>query len=793
MWMNHLRVAFRTVRKHKGYGIINVAGLSMGMACTILILLWIQDELSYDRFHTKADRIFRIVFSTSDDGMPTNANGSFGVGPALKRDFPEVVETARIRKMGQGVTRYVGYGEKKFYESLFFFAEPTLFSVFDFPLIQGDPAKALAEPNTVVITESMARKYFGKENPIGKTLETDPYNDGELMFFRVTGIAKDPPHPSHLHFDFLASYCSQREDTDRFSGFYQHFTYVLLNRGRSARSLENKLPEFLHRRWREDPWYTLHLQPLLDIHLRSGLKSEIEPNGNILYVHVFFAVALLVLIIACINFMNLATARAARRAREVGIRKAMGAKRKQLIGQFLGESILLGVLSGAVAVAAVTFLLPAFNSLTGKALSPSLLTTPLFLMATAAIALAVGILSGIYPAFFLSAFHPMGTLRQDTTHTASGAVLRRALVVFQFALSIAIIVATLVVHHQMDHIRSRPLGYDKEQIMAVPLNKTLRQNFAAFRDELMKNPAIENITTSSLVPTRGSYHMALDFEGLDERLSQVVYLVDREFLDTYGLKLLAGKKKQQPIAKGKSFEYLVSERTLDEAGYASPQEAIGKLVNLEGDRGHIVGVVKDINIYSLHRPSYAICYLVTSIADHNYISIRVRPRDLSSTLDTIRNTWQRMVPDYPLDYFFLDASFAQLHSAEQKMSKVFSIFSVLAIVVACLGLFGLAAHTAADKTKEIGIRKVLGASVSSLYLLLTREFLRWVALATLIAWPAAYIVMQRWLQNFFYRITIGWEAFAAAAGVALVVSLLTVSYQSIKAAIANPVDSLRYE
>ena len=790
---NYLKITFRNMKKHKGYSFINIAGLAVGIACTIFILLWVQDELSFDRFHENADRIYRVVASTSDDGVPTNANGSFGVGPALKKDFPEVIETVRIRKMGQNVKRYVGYKDKKFYESRFFFSEPTIFTFFNFPLVKGDSTAALNEPNSIVLTEEMAKKYFGNEDPIGKIIEADPYNDGELMLFRITGIAKNVPRNSHFHFDFLASYSSQNDDTDNISDFYQHFTYVLLNSKTSVESLDNKLLDFLHRNWKEDPWYTISVQPLYDIRLHSRLKSEIEPTGNILYVYIFTAIALFVLIIACINFMNLTTACAVKRVKEVGIRKVVGARKNQLVHQFLGESLLLSIYSALAAVLIVVSVLPLFNRLTSKYITLISLINPSFVLGIAAITLTVGFIAGIYPAFFLSAFQPMHSLKSRTGYSFSGTALRKGLVIFQFALSIGIIISTMVVHKQMRYIQSQNLGYDKEQILVIPLNKDLRQNYEGFRNELLKYPGIENISTSSYVPTRGSAHLNFRFEGNEENLSQVIYCIDKEFVSTYGLELLAGKNIQHQISKDGTPEFLVSELTIQEAGYSSPREAIGKSVNLEQYKGHIVGVVKDINIYSLHQVPYAISYVVTSIKNHNYLSIRILPLSISENIGFIRKTWQEMVSNYPLDYFFLDASFEQMHISDKKMGEIFSIFSILAIFVACLGLFGLATYTAEQKTKEIGVRKILGASVSSIYLLLSQEFLKWVALANIIAWPVAYYAMHRWLQNFAFRITIGWEIFLISGGVALAISVMTVSFQSIKATTANPVDSLRYE
>jgi len=415
MFENYLKITLRNMKRHKGYSFINLAGLAVGIACTIFILLWVHDELSFDRFHENADRIYRVVFSTSDDGLPTNANGSFGVGPALKRDFPEVMEIVRIRKMGQGVKRYIGYEDKKYYETRFFFSEPTIFTVFDFPLVKGNPATALDEPNSIVLTEEMALKYFGHEDPIGKTIEADPYNDGELLLFRITGIAKNVPSNSHIHFDFLASYSSIKEDTNEFSGFYQHFTYVLLQGGKSsAESLNGKLLDFLHRNWRKNPWYTISLQPLLDVRLHSRLKSEIEPTGNILYVYIFMAIAVFLLTIACINFMNLTSARAVKRSKEVGIRKVVGARKNQLVRQFLGESLLLSIFSASAAVVIVVMALPLFNNLTGKGITLLSLANPSYFLSVAVIALAVGFIAGIYPAFFLSAFQPIHTLKSRT-------------------------------------------------------------------------------------------------------------------------------------------------------------------------------------------------------------------------------------------------------------------------------------------------------------------------------------------------------------------------------------------
>jgi hypothetical protein len=639
---SHVRIALRRLRRQKVFSLINVGGLALGLACALLIFIWVADELGYDRFHVKADRVFRVVSSTSQDGSPTNANTAFGLGPALKKDFPEVLKTVRIKKMDQNPKRYVGYQDRKFYEPRLFFAEPAVFSVFDFPLLKGDPATALKDPGSIVLTEDMAEKYFGAEEPMGRIIESDPYGTGTLMLFRVTGVARNVPRRSHFHFDFLASYASMQEDTQALSPIYQHYTYALLRDPAAAGSLRPRLLDFLKRNWGPDPWYSIGLQPLLDTHLRSGLRSEIEPAGSILYVYVFSAIALAVLLIACINFMNLSTARSAQRAKEIAIRKTVGAPKSKLVRQFIGEAL-----------------------------------------------------------------------------------------------------------------------------------------------------------TISLVATVGRAYSPLDFEGGGEGQTQVVYAVDKDFAATYGLQLLAGRWiARTPTAAGPA-EMLIGELSARRAGYASPQDAIGKRVDIttpEGrDSAQIVGVVKDILIASLHRPPDPLVYIAAPIDRHEFISLRIRGDRAAEALALLQKTWPRTAPSYPLDYFFLDDSFAQLHQAERRMSRLFVVFSGLAIAIACLGLFGLAAHMAERRTKEIGIRKILGASTPALYVCLSRDLLKWVALANVFAWPIAFTVMQIWLRNFAFRIRIGWWVFPLGAGLALAVAALTVGSQTLRAIRHNPVDSLRYE
>jgi len=794
MFKNYLKIAWRNILRHKVFSLINMGGLAIGLSCCLLILMFIQHEFSYDRFHSKADRIYRVVASTSEDRVPTNANGSFGYGPLLKKEFPEVLESVRIRKMGQGVKRYVGYKGKKFYEEWFFFAEPTIFTLFDFPLIKGNPTTALSEPNTIVLTEEMAEKYFQNEDPMGKIIEADPYNTGELMYFHITGIAANVPKNSHLHFDFLASYQSQKDDTRTFAGFWQHYTYVLLDAPSSAQFVAPKLYDFLERHFMKNPWYTIHLQPLLDIHLRSQLRSEVQTPGNINTIYIFSIIAVLVLVIACINFVNLTTARSIKRAREVGLRKVYGAERGQLTRQFLNESLVFCVLAMAAAVGLTRLLLPVFNHLADKNITMEYFLDPLILLILVSLAIFVGFAAGIYPAFCLSSFRPVNSLKSTSGPGSGRTILRKGMVTFQFALSTAMIIATLITLKQMDYIRTRSPGYDKEKIIAISLNKDIRSNYPALREELLSNPCIKNTSTSSYVPTRGSAHLSFKFENRPEPLSQVVYFIDRDFVDTYGLKMVAGTPLKKEVSETGNTEYLISERTVTEANYASPRETLGKeVVFINRYKGFVSGVVGDINIYSLHQEPYAITYMLTPISDHNYLSIRLESGQIDSGLEHISSVWQKLVPNYPLSYFFIDESFEQMHRSDQRMGEVFTVFSVLAILVACLGLFGLTAFTIEQKTREIGIRKVLGAGVSSIYLLMSRDFIKLVAIANIIAWPIAYWTMNRWLQNFAYRVHVVLDIFLLSGGIALVLALATISFQSIKAARANPIDSIRYE
>jgi len=797
MIKNYLKIAFRNLKKHKAYSFINISGLAIGMACCLLIVLHIQDELSYDAFHLNADRIFRVVTSTSGDGAPTNATGTFGTGPAMKEDFPEVVDFVRLRRMGQGTRIYIGHADRKYYEERFFFADPSIFTVFTFPLIQGDAEKALSEPNSIVITEDMAEKYFGREDPMGQTLEADPYNSEEMMVFQVTGIAKNVPGNSHFHFDFLASYVNQKEDLTQFSGLYSHYTYVLLQDASQEAALESQLPDFIRRHFGEDSWYTNHLQPIRKIRLYSRLRSEIEATGNMASVTIFSLVAVIVLVIACINYINLSTALSLKRAKEVGLRKVVGARRKQLIEQFLGESLLVSFLSGLLALFLAALFLPLFNAIADKEVTLGFLTGAIPLASLMGIVAVVGIVSGSYVAFVLSGLMPFQALKGGSRSGGWKTKFREGMVISQFFLATIMIIAALTAHKQMRFIQTHNTGYNRDEILVIPLNKETRASYAALRSELLMYPAIRNTTTSSFVPTRGSLHESVAFEGRDQNLTPVLYFIDKEFVDTYGIQIIHGSNFTRSMSHPSNAEFLVSAQTVTEAGYSSQEEALGKHVqwmSLSGEySGTIIGVINDMNLYSFHRAAYPMILLVTPIEQHDYLSVRLDGNQYSEALAAVQSVWKRLVPGYPMDYSFLDASFEALHRADRRLNDIFQIFSLTAVVVACLGLFGLVVFAAEQKTKEIGIRKVLGASAFNIYFMLSKDFLKWVTIANIVAWPIAYYSMHKWLQSFAFRTRIGWEIFLLSAIVALVISLFTISFQSIKTARANPVDSLRYE
>lgn len=797
MLKNYLTIAFRTLRRHPGYAFINVAGLAVGIACCLLIVLYIQDELTYDRFHEKGDRIYRLVNSNQEDGQPTNANGSYNVGPAIAKDFPEVEQAVRFVKMGWGEKRVVAHGENRFYEARFYFADPNVFDVFTFPFRAGDARTALTAPNTLVLTEETAQKYFGTADVMGQAIQADFFNTGTFIDYQITGVLENLPANSHIKFDFLISFASLPGPPQGW-GWDPAFTYVLLN-GNPAH-VESRLDPFLVQYMGEDPWYSISLQPLYDIRLRSHLRAELEPNGDIAYVWLFAAIALLILLVACINFMNLATARSAQRAREVGVRKALGAERRQLIQQFLGEALLLSLLAVVLALVLLPVLLPAFNAIADKSMHLDALNRGSLWAALVGLMLVIGLLAGSYPALFLSRFRPVEVLKgKGGTNARHTITLRKGLVVFQFATCVLLFICTAVVYNQMDYIRNTNLGFDRDQVVVLPLNNEVRQRYPALREALLQESGILEMAMSEQVPARAGNGSSYRIEGINDFdwMQSTRLFVSHRFLDTYGIELAAGRTFSEAYATDADEGFIINESLALGLGFETAEAALGKAIEQRFSgttySGHIIGVAKDVQLFSMRDPRGDMLFKVQPPDMLNFLSIRLNPAALDRTLAHLESTWRTFAPSYPLDYYFLDDDFAQLHQADTRLGQLFGYFALLAILVACLGLFGLAAFTTEQRTKEIGIRKVLGASVASIVGLLSKDYLKLVGVAFVVAAPLAYFGMQSWLDGFVYRTNVSWWVFVTAGLATVLLAWLTVSYQSVKAATANPIASLRYE
>lgn len=795
MFKNNIKMGWRNILRYKGYSTINIAGLALGLACCMILYRYVADELSYDKFHTYPEDIYRIAFSTNDDGSPSNANGSLGPGATAVRDFPEVAHSARLLKTGSGGRTVVAHDQKRFYEGRFFFADSSILKVFTFPLAKGDANNALSEPNSVVLTESMALKYFGEENPMGKVIDAYPNDDGKKMQFKVTGVAEDVPSNSHLKFDFLASFHSQKGGwLESWGGFWQCFSYLRINHGADAVTLDEKFTDYSARYMGEDPWYTLSLQPLLDIHLRSDLKSEIGPTSSITKVYVFTAVGLLILVIACINFLTLSTAKSARRAKEVGIRKTFGAHRSQLFGQFISEAMLHGVLATGLAIGITSLALPFVNDLTDKSLT--LINQGDWLEFTGVVVtcvLIVAFMAGLYPALFLSSFRPIVALKSVVTGQSSIARMRKILVVFQFSVSIVLIIGTLVMSNQMNLVRQQSLSESGDQHLILQMNNELRANLTAFENAVKENAAVLSMAGSSRVPTRGSNTNCFrDEEG--NGACAFAYYNDFDYPETMGYNLLAGRFFDRNIPSDADGAFVISAAAVEDFQLGSPEDAIGKKFG-HGDyaNGRVIGVVDNFHVYSLHTVRPPAYMVIAPKEEYNFMSIRVSPTALSSTLDHVANAWNQFSTEAPFDYFFLDEAFQRLHQEDLRTGSVVSVLTVLAILIAAIGLFGLASFTSEQRAKEIGIRKVLGAGVSSILMLMSKSYLSLILIASVLGIPLAYWLMDKWLEGFVYKAALSPLVFLAAILAVAFIVASSIGYQSFKAATANPVKSLRDE
>jgi putative ABC transport system permease protein len=805
MIANYLKIAIRNILRHKVHSIINIAGLALGMACSILILMRVQHELSYDRYHKNADRIYRVATDINFGTM----QGEYAVsnhtsGPIMQKDLPEVEKAVRFHPVW-GRT-LVEYREKRYIEGNLMFADKSVFDIFTFPLINGDPITALEKAFSVVISQEMSRKYFGDENPVGKVIKmTNAFhpNLGRGSDFTVTGLVKNVPDNSHFNFDMLVSfetiYVNNERQRHRWTGDINNYTYILLHQNGDPNQLEAKLPALVDRHIEENlkavgARLGLFLQPLTSIHLHSKLVGEMSADGDIAYVYTFAAVALFILFIACINYMNLSTARSARRAKEVGIRKALGADRGKLIQQYIGESIFYSCVSLILALVLVEIFLPFFRSFFEVDLNAGYLTIPEVVICFFVLIVFVGFVAGCYPAFILSAFQPAQVLKGGFKTGPGNSRLRSGLVVFQFTISVALIAGTGITYNQVRYLKNKDLGFTKEQIVVLKvLDKSIFGSIASIKEELKGHSRVVSVGTSSHLPGLYARRQVFVPEGFTVEQMQMMdsISIDSDFVPTLEMEIVAGRNFTPDIFDEKG-GILINETAVRQFGWDNP---VGKQITELSDphpTKTVVGVIKDFHIRPLHGIIEPI-YIENEPKWFSYFFVKIRPEKISQTISFLERKWKEIVPAYPFDYWFLDEAFEGQYKAETKLNDHFIIFSLIAIVIACLGLFGLASFTAEQRTKEIGIRKSFGASITGLILLLSKEFTKWVFIASIIAWPVAYFTMNHWLKNFAYRINIGWGTFILSALLASVIALLTVVYQTIKAARANPVEALRYE
>ena len=798
MFKNYLATALRHLLKYKGYSAINVLGLAAGITSCILIMLYVQDELSYDQHHEKKERIYRLVKSDTADGK-TNESAFTppSWAPVLAMEYPEIERFTRLKPPN---SRWlVRYGDKRSYERYFVVADSSVFDIFTIPLVQGNAKTALVEPHAVVVSESMVEKYFGDENPMGKVIAAD-----DKYMFTVTGIMRDLPKNSHFHADFLASFA-----TTAAAGIYFEpttiqnlnstmYTYFLLKEGYTADDLERKLPQFMDKYFGErlksvGVEMRPYLQSLTDIHLHSNLNNEIEANGDIRYVYIFSSVAAFILLLACFNFMNLSTARAARRTQEVGIRKVLGAHRVQLIRQFTGESIFFSFIALAVALGLVHLLLPQFNQLSGKVLEMNYESAWL-LPALLAIALFTGLAAGGYPAFVLASFKPAAVVSGALKAGVSQSMLRKALITFQFVVSIFMIIGTAVVLDQVEYIQRKKLGFDKEHLVVIRLpDQAAVLGYPAYKRGAMQYPEIVNVSSSASVPGTTTSLNLIQPEGFPEDQSPLVSTIwaDFDFVETMDIEIKSGRSFSREFASDNN-AVVINETAARTFGWEDP---VGKTFRYPGapdtyPSRNVIGVMSDFHHQSLHQRIEPMIVMYWN--EGRFMVVRLQGQNLPRGLEILQDQWRTTYPGHPdMDFYFLDEELERQYAAEQRLGSVFIAGAVLSILIACLGLLGLASYMAEQRTREIGVRKVLGATISNVILLLSKEFTRLFALAFIIGALVGYFVMQAWLDNFPYRIELSTWIFVSAGLAALFITWLTVGYHALKAATANPVDALR--
>ncbi|HEX5654553.1 MAG TPA: ABC transporter permease [Chitinophagaceae bacterium] len=818
MFRNYLKIAWRNVAKNKTFSFINIIGLSVGMTCCMLISLYIYHEISYDKHHKNGDRIFRVGTVFIDEGVEEKgANSSAPLGRMIQQEYPEVIASTRLLHLFRDdktlfQTKEDGNDIKSIYETKGYLADSNLFQLLSYPFREGDPKTALTEPNTVVINEEIANKLFGNDPALNKVVRISSSTHGDTSF-RITGVFKNPKGPTHMDARFFMSFRGGNmnrfaNDNPSLANNNMFSTYLLLQEGADPKKLEQKFPDFIQRHLGEQlkqmgKQRQYYLTPLPAIYLSGITKNSSVAGGSKTALFILGSVALLTLLIACINFMNLSTANSAKRAAEVGVRKVLGAHKKSLLRQFLGESMLMAAIALVLALIGTMLLIPLFEQVAGKTLVISheqkWVAGGFFLLLT----LVTGLVAGSYPAFYLSSFIPSKVLKGKFSNSFAAISLRKGLVIFQFTISIVLIVASIVIANQMKYLQQKDLGFQKDQQIIIPLRtSTAKNSVRAFKDEMANNTAIQNMGTSMAYPGIFNPQDWLMYrEGQTMNNSKQVYinLVDNNFLQTLGVKPIAGRLFSSEFAADTLTSFVINEAALREFGFASPQEAVGKFLAADWDgvqnRFTIIGVVKDFHFKDLHETiePFAFRFYHDADAGFNYMIAHSSGNNIKQSLSALETTWKKLNPNEPFEYSFLDQDFQKNYEAESRQAKLINSFTLIAIIISCLGLFGLATFTAEQRTKEIGIRKALGASVSGVVMLLSKDFLKLVIIAVFIASPLAWYALRQWLQNFAYQTSIGWPVFAWTALIALFIAFATISFQAIKSALANPVKSLRTE
>jgi putative ABC transport system permease protein len=808
MLKNYIKIVFRNAFRNPVYFFINISGLAMGMCVTILILLFVQHELTYDRYHENSDDIYRVSREWfNQDGETSLHLGHVAppFGPLLKADFEDVVRES-VRFLNQSAL--IKAGDESFIEERFFFADPEVFNIFSWEVIQGDPETALTYPDGIILTQSTARRYFGNEDPMGKPLEAG-FGDLRLNL-QVRGIVEDIPGNSHFSFDMLAS----MEPVASFYGgidqMMQNYgsnnfsTFLLLNENVNYRHFEAQLPGFIDKYISANSQNIpasestqLNLWPLTDIHLHSNLDSEIEANSSIEYVYIYLAIALFILLIACINFMNLSTARSSKRALEVGLRKVMGADRRVLMRQFIGETVIMSFISLIAALLLVEMVLPAFSAFTGKELSFSMIDNTSNLAAMFVLIITVGVIAGSYPAFFLSAFEPATVLKGSFKVGSVHKKVRSALVTGQFAISIILIVSVVVVNQQLQFMKSKDLGFDRTDILVLPASDHLIRNYDSVRERLVRHSGIVNVSMASRVPSG----RLLDSQGTRAEVNNEItpiniriadIHVSHSFLETFDIDIIQGRNFDFNLASDSTESFLLNESAVRAIGWQNPEEAIGKQFLYGNRRGYVIGVMKDFHFESLHQSIAPIVFMIPQNRISS-VAVKLRAGQRMDVINYLQDEWASLRPDYPFTYYFVEDNFEQQYAAEKKLGQIFGFFAMLAIIIAVMGLYGLVAFSTQQRFREIGIRKILGSTVSGILALLTKDFLKLIGLGFLIGVPVAWYSMNLWLHEFAYRIEIGSTAFLIAGGIVFFIAIVTITVQSIKAAMMNPVKSLRSE